>query len=111
MILLSKILVRILPWDPWLTRGSKNLPTSCHASQDASKRIIPGINHSHVVNEWNPCLVNKTRTSEDGAISKAPKAQNIIFEKKLEIFEKKFFVREMSHRAKKCKRGDPFGIY
>ena len=50
---------------------------------------------------------NKTGTSQVGAISKAQKAQNIFFWKKLEIFEKKFF-RKMSHSAEKCKRGDPF---
>ena len=38
--------------------------------------------------EWN---VNKTGTSQVGAISKAQKAQNIFFGKKLEIFEKKIF--------------------
>ena len=51
--------------------------------------------------------MNKTGTSQVGAISKAQKAQNIFFGKKLEIFEKKFF-RKMSHSAEKCKRGDPF---
>ena len=39
---LSKILIRILPWDPWLPRCSKNLARSCQDSQDASKRINPG---------------------------------------------------------------------
>ena len=33
--------------------------------------------------------VNKTGTSQVGAISKAQKAQNFFFGKKLEIFEKK----------------------
>ena len=35
-------------------------------------------------------VYNKTRTPQVGAISKAQKAQNIFFGKKLEIFEKKF---------------------
>ena len=38
----SKSLVRILPWDPWLPRCSKNLARSCQDSQDASKRVNPG---------------------------------------------------------------------
>ena len=41
MYYLSKIL-RILPWDPWLPRGSENLARSCQDSQDASKRVNPG---------------------------------------------------------------------
>ena len=36
-----------------------------------------------------PVHANKTGTSQVGAISKAQKAQNIFFGKKLEIFEKK----------------------
>ena len=39
---LSKILIRILPWDPWLPRCTKNLARSCQDSQDASKRVNPG---------------------------------------------------------------------
>ena len=39
---LSKILIRCLPWDPWLPRCSKNLARSCQDSQDASKRVNPG---------------------------------------------------------------------
>ena len=42
MYYLSKILVRILPWDPWLPRCSKNLARSCQDSQDAGKRVNPG---------------------------------------------------------------------
>ena len=42
MYYLSKILIRILPWDPWLPRCSKNLARSCQDSQDASKRVNPG---------------------------------------------------------------------
>ena len=52
---------------------------------------------------------NKTGTSQVGAISKAQKAQNIFFGKKLEIFKKKFF-RKMSHSAEKCKRGTLFDL-
>ena len=37
--------------------------------------------YSHVIKEWNLYLGNKTRTSKVGDISKAQKAQNIIFEK------------------------------
>ena len=58
---------------------------------------------------YRPQSVNKTGTSQVGAISKAQKAQNIFFGKKLEIFEKKNF-RKMSHSAEKCK-GGPFLIY
>ena len=36
------ILIRILPWDPWLPRSSKHLARSCQESQDASKRVNPG---------------------------------------------------------------------
>ena len=42
MYYLSKILIRILPWDPWLPRCSKKLARSCQDSQDASKRFNPG---------------------------------------------------------------------
>ena len=45
--------------------------------------------------------VSKTRTSKVGAISKAQKAQNIFFWKKL-IF---FSFKKKSHSAEKCKRG------
>ena len=51
--------------------------------------------------------INKTGTSQVGAISKAQKAQNIFLEKNLK-FSKKNFFRKMSHSAEKCKRGDPF---
>ena len=53
--------------------------------------------------------LNKTGTSQVGAISKAQKAQNIFFGKKLEISEKKFF-RKMSHSAEKYKRGTLFDL-
>ena len=43
MIHLGKILVKILPWDPWLARCSKNLARSCQDSQDASETVNPGI--------------------------------------------------------------------
>ena len=39
---------------------------------------------------------NKTRTSKVGAISKAQKAQNIFFGKKLEIFEKKITFKKVA---------------
>ena len=42
MCCLSKILIRILPWDPWLPKCSMNLTRSCQGSQDASKRVNPG---------------------------------------------------------------------
>ena len=51
--------------------------------------------------------INKTGTSQVGAISKAQKAQNIFLEKNLKFSKRKFF-RKMSHSAEKCKRGDPF---
>ena len=52
---------------------------------------------------------NKTGTSQVGAISKAQKAQNLFIEKKLEVFEKKFF-RKMSRSAEKCERGSVFDL-
>ena len=52
---------------------------------------------------------NETRTSKVGAISKAQKAQNIFFRKKLEIFEKKI-LRKMSHSAEKNQKGGPFSL-
>ena len=52
--------------------------------------------------------INKTRTPQVGAISKAQKAQNIFFWKKNLKFSKKNFFRKMSDSAEKCKRGDPF---
>ena len=53
--------------------------------------------------------LNKTGTSQVGAISKAQKAQNIFLEKNLK-FSKNFFFRKMSHRAEKCKRGTLFDL-
>ena len=47
-------------------------------------------------------------TSKIGAVSKAQKAQNTFFVKKIEFFE--FFSEKMSHSAEKCKRGDPLGF-
>ena len=43
---------------------------------------------------------NKTGTSQVGAISKAQKAQNIFFGKKLEIFEKKI----LSENVAQCRK-------
>ena len=51
-------------------------------------------------------ILNKTGTSKFGAISKAKKAQNIFFGKKLEIFEF-FSFEKKSHCAKKNQKGDP----
>ena len=53
---------------------------------------------------------NKTRTPQVGAISKAQKAQNIFFGKKLEIFEKKISFRK-SRTVPKNVKGGPFLIY
>ena len=49
---------------------------------------------------------NKTGTSKVGAISKAQKAQNIFFGKKLEIFEK-FFLSKNVAQCRKNQKGDP----
>ena len=43
---------------------------------------------------------NKTGTSQVGAISKAQKAQNIFFGKKLEIFKKKI----LSENVAQCRK-------
>ena len=43
---------------------------------------------------------NKTGTSQVGAISKAQKAQNIFFGKKLEIFEKKILSENVAQCPK-----------
>ena len=53
---------------------------------------------------------NKTRTPQVGAISKAQKAQNIFFGKKLEIFEKKNSFGKCRTVPKNVK-GGPFLIY
>ena len=53
---------------------------------------------------------NKTGTSQVGAISKAQKAQNIFFGKKLEIFEKKFSFGKCRTVPKNVKGGH-FLIY
>ena len=45
-------------------------------------------------------MLNKTRTPQVGAISKAQKAQNIFFGKKLEIFEKKI----LSENVAQCRK-------
>ena len=53
---------------------------------------------------------NKTRTPQVGAISKAQKAQNIFFGKKLEIFGKKVSFGKCRTVPKNVK-GGPFLIY
>ena len=53
---------------------------------------------------------NKTGTSQVGAMSKAQKAQNIFFGKKLEIFEKKISFGKCRTVPKNVK-GGPFLIY
>ena len=55
-------------------------------------------------------MINKTGTSQVGAISKAQKAQNIFFWKKLEIFEKNFSFGKCRTVPKNVK-GGPFLIY
>ena len=60
MIHLGKILVRILPWDPWLPRCSKNLARSCQDSQDASKRVNPG--------GYIDLFINQTTTLQSGLL-------------------------------------------
>ena len=52
-------------------------------------------------------VLNKTRMSKVGAITKAQNAQNIFLEKNLKL-SKIFLFRKMSHSAEKCKKGDPF---
>ena len=59
---------------------------------------------------YSAVRLNKTGTSQVGVMSKAQKAQNIFFGKKLEIFEKKISFRKMSHSAEKCKRGALFDL-
>ena len=54
--------------------------------------------------------MNKTRTPQVGAISKAQKAQNIFFGKKLEIFGKKISFGKCRTLPKNVK-GGPFLIY
>ena len=54
-------------------------------------------------------LSNKTGTSKVGAISKAQKAQNIFFGKKLEIFEIFFLSKNVAQCRKKSK-GGPFSL-
>ena len=44
MHFLSRISIRILPWDPWLPRCSNNLARYCQDSQNASTRVNPGCN-------------------------------------------------------------------
>ena len=51
--------------------------------------------------------INKTGTSQVGAISKAQKAQNIFLGKKLEIFEKKILSEKVA-QCRKMWKGDPF---
>ena len=54
--------------------------------------------------------LNKTRTSEVGAISKAQKAQNIFWEKNLKVL-KIFFSFKKSRIVLKNVKGGPFWIY
>ena len=55
-------------------------------------------------------IVNKTGTSQVGAISKAQKPQNISFGKKLEIFEKKFSFGKCRTVPKNVKEGTLFDL-
>ena len=54
-------------------------------------------------------ILNKTGTSKVGAISKAQKAQNIFFGKKLEIFEN-FFLSKNVAQCRKNQKGGPFSL-
>ena len=54
--------------------------------------------------------MNKTGTSQVGVISKAQKAQNIFFGKKLEIFEKKIFFGKCPVVPKNVKGGTLFDL-
>ena len=54
--------------------------------------------------------LNKTGTSKVGAISKAQKAQNIFFGKKLEIFENFFLSKNVENSAEKNQKGGPFSL-
>ena len=53
---------------------------------------------------------NKTGTSQVGALSKAQKAQNIFFGKKLEIFEKKISFGKCRTVPKNVKGGTLFNL-
>ena len=64
-----------------------------------SSAVFQGV--FHVVRQKN-----KKGTSKVGLVSKAQKAPIFFLEKKLEMFEKKFFFRKMSHSVKKIKSGD-----
>ena len=55
-------------------------------------------------------ICNKTGTSQVGAISKAQKAQNIFFGKKLEIFEKKNSFGKCRTVPKNVKGGTLFDL-
>ena len=64
-----------------------------------------------IVNSSNYLWIkNKTGTSQVGAISKAQKAQNIFFGKKLEIFEKYFSFGKCRTVPKNVKEGTLFDL-
>ena len=53
MYYLGKILIRILLWNPWLQRCSKNLARYSQDSQYASKNVNPGFYYNGINHETN----------------------------------------------------------
>ena len=76
-----------------------DVPTSIHTSGHFVLRFFV------LISIWN-----KTGTSQVGAISKAQKAQNIFFGKKLEIFEKKISFGKCRTVPKNVKGGTLFDL-
>ena len=73
--------------------GVVNLEVWYFSSDEEGARSGIGLNDT-----WG--FLNKTGTSQVGAISKAQKAQKIFFGKKLEIFEKKI----LSENVAQCRK-------
>ena len=69
MYYLNRILIRILPWDPWLPRCSKNLARSCQDTQDDSKRVNPAI----IVMAFRQCFFRYTRSDQNGSTRSSTK--------------------------------------
>ena len=72
---------------------------SSQQSKSYSSLLVFGRNLAHNFGT-SRVMYNKTRTPQVGAISKAQKAQNIFFGKKLEIFEKKILPENVAQCRK-----------
>ena len=104
MYYFSRILLRILPWDPWSTSCSKNMVRSCQDSQDVSKRVNPGtypFNSTKCDHSWHPR--DSKRVSPDESMKKLiEKSFDLCEQIKMGTFQVAPSLRVKNHGFKLC---------